>query len=143
YRGAEKASLTMELSARPVAEAPATAAELAATVGQMYASTDAELGAVLRGIGEAEAAQSPAAGEWSVNEAVAHLILGERDGHAWLEKLVAGDAHAYNLTDGNSRLRLQATARVYGTLAALFEELQRNEAETVAMLAALPDDFVQ
>jgi uncharacterized protein YndB with AHSA1/START domain len=142
YRGGEKASLTLKLSARPVAEVPPTAVELADAVGKMYATTDDELGGALHDIRDDEAAQSPAPGEWSVNEVLAHLVLGERDGHAWLENLVAGDERAYNLADGNSQLRTQATARVYGTSASLLEELKRNEAETVAMLAALPDDFV-
>jgi len=142
YRGGEKLSLPMELSARPVADVPATAAELAETVSKMYASADDELGSALSGVRDDEAAASPAPGEWSVNEVLAHLVLGERDTHAWLEKLVAGDERAYSLADGNSRLRTQATARVYGTPANLFEELKHNEAETIAMLAALPEDFV-
>jgi uncharacterized protein YndB with AHSA1/START domain len=130
------------LSAQPVAEVPATAPELADAVRKIYASTDDELGSVLQSIRDDEAARSPAPGEWSISEVLAHLVLGERDGHAWLEQWVAGDEHAYSLADGNSAIRLQATARAFGSLAALFEELKRNEAETLAMLGALPDDFV-
>jgi len=142
YRGGEKASLILQLSARPVPDVPPTARALAETVGKMYASADAELGDTLRSIGEDEASVSPTPGEWSVNEVLAHLVLGERDGHAWLEKLVVGDEDAYSLADGNSQLRIAATAQVYGSPAALFDELKRNEAETLAMLATLPDDFV-
>ena len=142
YRGSEKSRLMLELSARPVAEVPATATELADAASKMYASVDAELGNALQGISEQEAAFSPAPGEWSVKEALAHLVLGERDNHAWLAELAAGDERVSSLAGGNSQLRTQATAQTYGDLGALFDELKRNEAETVAILAALPDNFV-
>ena len=54
-------------------------------------------------------------GEWSVNEVLAHLVIGERDGHAWLEELVAGGRAHFSLADGNSHVRTQATAQVYGS----------------------------
>jgi uncharacterized protein YndB with AHSA1/START domain len=141
FRGGQKAQAKMTLSARPLAAVPATAAELAEAVRQMYAGTDAELDAALRGVSDSEAASSPAPGEWSASEILAHLVINERDGHAWLAALLAGDEPSYSLGGGNSQTRTQATARVYGA-AALAEELKANEAETVAMLAALPDDFV-
>jgi hypothetical protein len=69
-------------------------------------------------------------------------VLGERDNHAWLADLADGDERVYSLAGGNSQLRTRATAQAYGDLGALFDELKRNEAETVAILAALPDNFV-
>ena len=142
YRDGKKNTVTLELSKRPLAEAPATSAELAEATRKIYDSADAELAGALQGVSDAEADFSPAPGEWNAKEVLAHLVAGERDGHAWLEQLVAGDERAYSLADGNSAIRIQATARVYGGVAALFEELKRHEAETLAMLAALPDDFV-
>jgi uncharacterized protein YndB with AHSA1/START domain len=142
YRGGKKKRVTMELSRRPLAEVPATAAELAEAARRMYDSTDAELAGALQSVSDDEAGFSPAPGEWSVKEVLAHLVAGERDGHAWLAELVAGDERVYSLVGGNSQLRTQAAAAAYGSAAALLDELKRNEAETVAMLAALPGDFV-
>jgi hypothetical protein len=56
--------------------------------------------------------------------------------------LVAGEERPFVNFTGNSQLRTRATAEAYSSLAAMFEALQILEAETVNMLAALPDDFI-
>jgi uncharacterized protein YndB with AHSA1/START domain len=142
YRGPEKIRVTMQLSQRPLLELPATAAVLAQAVRKMYDGIDATLAQVLQGVTDAEAAFHPAPDEWNVKETLAHLVLGERDTHAWIAELVSGDERDSNGAGGNSQIRTRATAAAYDTVPALLEELRRNESETVAMLAALPDDFV-
>lgn len=142
YRGGEKQSATMVLSRRPLPEIPATAAALAEHVRQRYAADDAALAQALEGITDAEAEFRPGPTEWSAKEVLAHLVIGERDGHNYFAELVAGEERQYAAFTGNSHLRTRATAQTYPTLAALFEELKRNEAETVALLAGLPDDFI-
>jgi hypothetical protein len=42
----------------------------------------------------------------------------------------------------NNTLRLDATVAVYVSIRALLDELCRNQAETVALLDSLPDEFV-
>jgi hypothetical protein len=142
YRGPEKNKVTMQLSQRPLPELPATAAELAQAVREIYDSSDAALAQTVKGVTEAEATFHPAPDEWSVNETLAHLVLGERDTHAWIAELVAGDERVSLVAAGNSQLRTRATAAAYDSLPGLLEELRRNESETVAILATLPDDFV-
>jgi uncharacterized protein YndB with AHSA1/START domain len=142
YRAGEKNRVDMELSLRAVPDVPPTAAELADAARKIYDGANADLARALEGVSDEESAISLAPGEWSVREVLAHLVLGERDSHGWLAELVAGDERVYSLAGGNSQLRTQATAGTYVSAAALFEALKRNEAETVAVLAALPDDFV-
>jgi len=142
YRGSELLTADMELSRRPLPEIPATAAELADRVRRAYAAADAELEAAVKDITEAEAEFRTAPTEWNAKEVLAHLIIGERDTHNYIAELVAGEERVYAGYVGNSDLRTQATAGAYPSLGALLEELKRNEAETVAMLAGLPPEFV-
>jgi hypothetical protein len=143
YRGPEKIQVTMQLSQRPLLELPATAAVLAQAVRKMYDGVDSTLAQVLQGVTDVEAAFHPAPDEWNVTETLAHLLLDQRDTHDWIAELLAGDERVYNGAGGNSQIRTQATAAAYANVPALLEELRRNESETVALLAALPDDFVR
>jgi len=142
YRGSELLTADMELSRRPLPEIPTTAAELAERVRQTYAAADAELEVAVKDITEAEAEFRPAPHEWNAKEVLAHLIIGERDTHAYIAELTDGEERVYPTYIGNNNLRTKATASAYPSLAALLEELKRNEAETVAMLAGLPPEFV-
>jgi uncharacterized protein YndB with AHSA1/START domain len=143
YRGAEKRKETLELSKRPLPEIPATAAALAETVRKIYEQTDAELGQALASISADAAGTRPREGEWNVKEILAHLLHGERDTQVLITELVAGDERTYSTFLGNSHLRTSATAETFGSARALFEALKHSEAETVAMLSALPEDFVK
>jgi hypothetical protein len=142
YRGADKRVTEMELSRRPLPEIPATAADLAERVRQGYETADADLESAVKGISESEAEYRAGPNEWNAKEIMAHLIIGERDTHNFIAELVAGEERPFTNYIGNSHLRTKATAQAYPSLAALYEELKRNEAETVAMLAGLPDEFV-
>lgn len=142
YRGAEKRTVTMKLSPRPLPEVPAMAEALAEAVRKQYGDLDVELARCFERVSEDEAARRPAPGEWSAKEIVAHLIIGERDTHAWIADLIGGQERWSDSFTGNDLSRHRATAAIYATVPTLLEELQRNEAETVAMLAALPAEFV-
>src|SRR5205085_3628511 len=136
---AEKRKHTLELSKRPLPDIPATAPELAETVRKIYEQTDAELGQALSSISAGAANLRPREGEWNVKEVLAHLLHGERDNQVFISELVAGDERTFSTFLGNSHLRTAATAETFGSARALFEALKHSEAETVAMLAALPD----
>src|SRR5205085_1639130 len=142
YRGAEKRKDTLELSKRPLPDIPATAPELAETVRKIYEQTDAELGQALSSISAEAANMRPREGEWNAKEVLAHLLHGERDNQVFISELVSGDERVFSNFTGNSQLRTAATAETFGSARALFEALKHSEAETVAMLAGLPDDFV-
>lgn len=142
YRGPEKKTTQMTLSPRPLAPVPPTPPELAEAVRKIYAEMDAELEKVFAGVTEAQAAHKSAPAEWSAKETLAHLIAGERDNQHWIGDLVGGHEWWYDDWGGNVYPRIVGTTAVYPTLAAVLEELKRNEAEVVAALTALPPEFV-
>jgi uncharacterized protein YndB with AHSA1/START domain len=143
YRGGEKKRIVMELSRRPIPEIPMTPASLSAGVAQKYAVSFDQLAGVLKGASDEAAAMKPKEGEWNAKEVLAHLIHNERDTQAWINDLVFSQERASDNYSGNLQARVQATARAYGSVDALMEELRRNQAETIALLADLPDSFTE
>jgi uncharacterized protein YndB with AHSA1/START domain len=143
YRGAEKKTVIMELSRRPIPETPATPAELAALARKNHAAVLEDLAKRLEGATEAEAERKPAPHEWNLKELVAHFIATERDLQSWAAQMLndreCGDDLEFR---PNVTLRLDAIIARYPTLAALQDELKRASEETAAMLAALPPEFV-
>ena len=142
YRGGAKQTVAMKLSGRPIDEPPATAAELAEAVRKMHAEFDASLAAVFEGVSEEEASHQPGPDEWSAKDVVCHLLGGERDTHAWIIDLIGGEERWSDGWAGNIRTRHVGILAAFPTVPALLEELKRNELETAAMLAALPEAFV-
>jgi len=144
YRGGEKKEVAMTLSSRHLPEVPATAEALAEAVRKMHADLAAEIGGSLEGVSEAEAASRPAPGEWSALEVVAHLIAAERENQTWITDLLNDDERWSDRFENptNVPARVSATVAAYPTLAAIVEAWKRSMAETAAMLAALPPEFV-
>jgi len=140
YRGPEKMTATMEMSRRPLPEVPPTAAQLAEAVLQTYAGVDAALAECFAGVTEAEASAKPAPGEWSAKETLAHLLTGERDTQHWIVALVTRQ-EAPEFLD-NLDIRYSAVASAY-TLPEMLAALKQAGAETVALVAALPPEFVE
>jgi uncharacterized protein YndB with AHSA1/START domain len=142
YRGAEKKSLTMQLSRRPIPEIPATAKELADAVRKRYAELEAELDNFFTSVSEEEASFKPARAEWSVKENLAHLIQGERGTQSYLADLVSGQERYADDFGDNVHAYVEATVATYPTLVALIQELKRSDAETAEFIARLPAEFV-
>jgi len=144
YRVGEKKTVTMELSRRPLPEIPSTAQELAEAIRKIQIELDAGLARCFEGVSEAEALRQPAPGEWSAKETVAHFIISERETHAWIADLISGDERWSDSFENPTAVpaRIGAVVAASPTIPALLEKLKRNEAETVAMLAALPAEFV-
>jgi len=142
YRGSEKRSTTITLSPRVLPEIHTRADGLVEALRKLYTEIDSELAKCFEGVSEEQASHSPAAGEWSAKEVLAHLIHGERDNHSWINDMVSYQERVSDGYADNYSGRIKATAGVYKTYQELLKELSRNEAETVAMLAALPEDFL-
>lgn len=144
YRGSEKKTVTMELSQRRLPEVPPTAEALAEAVRQMHVQLDAELDTCFEGVPEGEVAHRPAADEWSAKDTLAHLIAAEREAHAWIADLINDDERWSDRFENPTSVpaRICAIVTVFPTVPALLQELKRHQAETVAMLAALPVEFV-
>lgn len=143
YRGAQKQTVPLELSRFPIADLPATGAELAAQVRRLHKQVDAALAQAVAGLTEAQAERRPAAPEWSAKELIAHFILTERDYQSWAADML-NDAPVNDDLQfrPNVDIRVAALVARLGSVAALRKELTRAEAETAALLEALPAAFV-
>lgn len=138
YRGSELKHTAMELAPRKTFPLPASAAALAAEVRARYAATDAQLFPYLASLTEAAASRPPAENEWSVKQILAHLIHCERDLQAVILKAVVNESADFS---DNIPSRIHATLQAYPTLAELDEAFKRAEAETLAFIDALPEEF--
>ncbi|MBK8434834.1 MAG: SRPBCC domain-containing protein [Chloroflexi bacterium] len=78
YRNGQPTTSTLTLRRRPAPHVPPTAEAFSAELGRAYAAADAQLDEILVGASDAVAWQSPAPGEWSAAEVLAHLIICER-----------------------------------------------------------------
>ena len=137
--GQERRTIPVTLGQRPVEEAPSTAEDLANRLAGMYAETDAALQTALEGLTDQEAGRSPAKGEWSVKEVLAHLSISERDQQCF-GFCVAVDGWVDTGPGDTTALagRLAAVLEVTPTLAGMVSRFLADEAETVAMLRRLP-----
>lgn len=141
-RNGKLLNTTVTLTPRPMPEIPATPERLAEIVARKYTEVNRDLTQAFKGVSEEKAARPPAPGQWSARHILAHLIEAERNLHTWLTDLIAGNEAWQDEETGNLRIRLDAIINGFPTVQALLTELKRNEAETVALLNALPDDFV-
>jgi len=141
-RDGERQATGMILSGRKIPAIPASAAELVERVAARYAQDEAALDYTLRDVTEVEASYRPGLEEWSVKHVLAHLIQGERYNQQWIGELVGDLEGSYDAPAGNAELRLNATIHAFPTLADLAAELKRLNAETVALLRDLPEEFV-
>ncbi len=142
YRGAEKAKAKMTLSARPLDEPPATAAALSAAVTGAGEDFLGRLAAVFEGADDARARRRPAEKEWSADEVLCHLIASERATQHFIVELVGSQEPWADDWTGNPDIAHAGLLVVFPTSGGLLKELRRNRAETWAILAALPDEFV-
>ncbi len=143
YRGAERKTAQLKFSARPLPDIPATTAELAEAVRLRYAESDADLAKAFEGVPEAAAARRPAPDAWNALENLAHLILGERDQTVFIAELLAGNERSYDAYGTNLSAPNEAVIAVYPTAPELLAALKRTEAETVALIDALPPEFAE
>jgi hypothetical protein len=142
YRGPEKAKVAMTLSARSLDEPPATPVELAEAVSAAGEDFLTRLGAVFEGVTDERAARRPGEGQWSPREVLCHLIAAERGTHDYITQVVSGAEHWIDDWPGNQDIAHAGLLTVFPTSGGLLKELRRNRAETWAILAALPDEFV-
>jgi hypothetical protein len=140
YRGPERRIAAMELSRRPIPAISWDPVELSRAVAARYAETARSLRDVLAGVTEAEASRRPAATEWCAKEALAHLIHSERGFQNNVGEIVTGAEAVYDDDGENLLARVEATVAVHPTTADLLAAYERSTAETVALLARLPDE---
>ncbi|MDA0244991.1 MAG: SRPBCC domain-containing protein [Chloroflexi bacterium] len=140
YRNGQPTTSTLTLRRRPAPHVPPTAEAFSAELGRAYAAADAQLDEILAGASDAVAWQSPAPGEWSAAEVLAHLIICER----MIQTTVGVQLNGNPLPNwpDNDPPMIQAVLAVYPTLAELVAAWKTAEAETVALIGRLPEAFV-
>jgi hypothetical protein len=89
-----------------------------------------------------EASFKPAPDEWNIKGNLAHLIQGDRGYQLYIAELI--DGHERQLDDYGDNVGpyIEATLAIHPTVTDLFEEYERACAETVELLARLPDKFI-
>ncbi len=142
YRGKEKLTRPMTLSRRPLPPMPATGAELAESVRQIVERDDLDLAALFEGVSEAEAGTRPAPDEWSAKDVLTHLITSERGQQDNITYIVSDSEPWFDDFDNELHARPRSLLTMYPTVQALLDELKRSEAETLALLAALPPEYI-
>ena len=137
----QKQNVMMELSQRPIPAIPLTAAELAEVLKKTYAECFAGLQAALCNADKEQLNRRPAEGEWSAAEVMAHLIITERETQTLIGGLLEDRAESFEY-HANQPIRVVATAATFHTARRLLAELKRLQLGTVALVAALPEEFV-
>lgn len=142
YRGPEKKMVKMTLSGRPIPPIPASGVELSRQVEPIYKKYEAEFEALLNGATDEECAHKSTPSEWSANEILAHLIHSELGWQSYASEIVHGHEPAYDDYGGNLQARISGTTSIFPTKNSLMRELKAHNAETLSMLAHLPDEVV-
>ena len=142
YRDGKEHKVPMTLSGRPIGDVPMTAAALAAHVRELFDWVETEVTAAFAGASEADASARPGPNEWSGKEVLSHLHDGEGDTHGFIAELIQGVERTADGPLDNSHLRIRVTADSYPTVAEMLAGFRKLNAQTVALLAGLPDQFV-
>ena len=142
YRGDDEKKVQLQISTRQMPEVPKTPAGLAEMAGKIYTENDAELAKCFEGVSEQAAGQRPNPKEWSAKEVIAHLILSERGFFNQINDITSGEEPWYDGYGGNIPASLSAIISVFPSVSDLLRELKMAEGVTVALLAALPPEFV-
>lgn len=140
YRGDKRLTTSMELSAQPRFDVPATATLLAEAVRENYTQQNAILDDLLAGVPESQLTWAPNAIKWSAKQLVAHLLVTERAVHMWLARRMTGlDTDEWVSHD---ETWVRAIADSYACTADIVAVLKQSEIETLKILATLPASFV-
>jgi len=142
YRGAEKKTVDMQLSKRPMPEVSFSAQELAKRARELYDAAYIELEKCFEGVTDAQAMRKPEPGEWSALEVLAHLVAGERFNIIFLTSLIDG----YEITsDGfgtNVHAATAAMVQANPSVKAMLGLLRKTVDELLAFVVLIPDEFV-
>jgi uncharacterized protein YndB with AHSA1/START domain len=142
YRRADKRMSTMVLSRRPLPELPSNLTGVAEAMRKKADASFSELDAFLAGISDKEAFFKPGKDAWSVMEVLAHLIHGERGYQQYICDVAGYQQPHYDDYAGNLQARNAATLAAYPTLAEMVRELKHSAKETIALVTALPPEFL-
>ena len=142
YRGAEKKSVQMELTRRPMPDVPFDPVELSKQAGTFYEQGLETLAQCFEGYTDEQAMKRPAPKEWSALEVVAHLIQGERFNINFLTSLIDGYEPASDGFGDNVTAAVEATVKANPSIAQMLDALRRISEEYLAYVSIIPAEFV-
>jgi hypothetical protein len=142
YRGPEKHTTEMTLSGRPMPPIPTSGLDLSKQVEPVYQQFEKKIDEILTGASEAACAYKPAHLEWNANEVLAHLIHSELGWQNAASEIISGTEAAYDDYGGNIQARIDGTVAIFRTKVELLKELKNHDAETISMLAHIPEEFL-
>ncbi len=142
YRCAEKMTVKMTLSGRPIPPIPASGIELSKQIEPTYIRFENEIETLLNDTSDLESAKKPAPSEWSVNEVLAHLIHSELGWQNLVTEIMGGHESFSDDWGGNIQAYIDAIVSVFPTKTELFKQLKIHHAVTLKLLANIPQEFL-
>lgn len=143
YRGAEKMTVQMELTKRPMPDVPFDPMELSKQARALYEQGFETLEKCFEGYTDEQAMKRPEPGEWSALEVIAHLVQGEQFNVLFLTSLIDG----YELTtDGfgdNVTASVEAMVKANPSIKQMMEALRRASEEILIYVSIIPPEFVE
>jgi uncharacterized protein YndB with AHSA1/START domain len=141
YQAETVHDVTLVLQARQLQPYPNSISKLAEQLSKDHQTIEQELEAVMVGVSPEHAAKRPSEKAWSANHVLAHLIQTERENQAFIAGLVVGTE--LETFSSNLDARVDATLEQHQNATALLKAFKAVNLETKAMIAALPNDFLQ
>jgi hypothetical protein len=142
YRGAEKKTVSMELTKRPMADVPFNPVELSKQARALMEPALAEVEACFKGYTDQQAMQRPEPNEWSALEVIAHLIQNERFNMNYLSSLIDGYEPTTDGFGGNINEAMAATVKANPSIKLMLEALHRSVDEILLYVEMIPAEFV-
>ena len=132
----------MTLSGRPIPPIPSSSLELSKQIEGIYQQFEAQIEEVLNNASEEECSHKPTPTEWNAKETLAHLIHSELGWQNFASEVIGGHEGAYDDFGGNNQTRIDSTVAIFPTKNELLKELTAHDAESVSMLAHIPQEFL-
>jgi hypothetical protein len=142
FRGPDKKNAKMTLSGRPIPPIPTSGLELSRQVEPIYQQFEKEILEIINAASESACSYKPAPSEWSAKDVLAHLIHSELGWQNAASEIIGGHEAAYDDFGGNIQARIDGTVSIFRTIDELLKELISHDAETLSMMAQLPDEFL-
>jgi uncharacterized protein YndB with AHSA1/START domain/uncharacterized damage-inducible protein DinB len=137
-REGKRHATTVELGASPVLGIPDDPAVLVEQVRKSHEEAVAVLRATVLMIPDEQAEQSPAEGEWSVKQTLAHLSASERGFQSWTMDVLLGNATHW--IEARLPEQFSAVFASAPTVGALLNRFERDMAESRALVAAITSE---
>lgn len=142
YRGAEKKTVSMELSKRPMVDVPFNPLELAKQARALMEPALAEVEKCFEGYSDEQAMKRPEPNEWSALEVVAHLIQNERFNMVFLSSIIDGYEAVADGFGSNINEAMTATVKANPSIKLMMDALRRSVDEMLFYVEMIPADFV-